>query len=106
MSLSIEDNVLLEKYHIFWDKVSTEIKQEFDSEPVYNNFSWTKIKFYSDEATDFHNKEILKVDSNLTCLTIVSLDSALNKDGNCYPQAFLRNANILKKKWLGILQKT
>ena len=96
MSFLIEDNVLLEKY-IFWDKVSTEIKQELDSEPVYNNFFWIKIKFYSDKATDFHNKEILKVDSNLTCLTVISLDSALNKDGNCYPQAFLRNVNILKK---------
>ena len=32
----IEGNELLEKYSTIWDKVSADIKQEFDSEPVYN----------------------------------------------------------------------
>ena len=32
----IENDDLLEKYNIIWDKVSTNIKREFDSEPVYN----------------------------------------------------------------------
>ena len=31
----IEDDDLLEKYNI-WDKVNSDIKKEFDSEPVYN----------------------------------------------------------------------
>ena len=44
-----------------------------------------KIKFYGDEVTDFHDKEIPKVDSNLTCLAVICLDSALNKHGNYYP---------------------
>ena len=32
----IEDDDLLEKYNIIWDKVSADIRKEFDSEPVYN----------------------------------------------------------------------
>ena len=32
-----EDDQLLEKYTI-WNKVSADIKKEFDSETVYNNF--------------------------------------------------------------------
>ena len=32
-----EDGDLTEKYNI-WDKVSTDIKKKFDSDPVYNNF--------------------------------------------------------------------
>ena len=44
-------------------------------------FLKTKIKSYSDEVTDFYDKEIPNVDSNLTYLT-VNLDSALNKGGN------------------------
>ena len=29
------------KYNTIWDKVSADIKKEFDSEPVYNNkISW------------------------------------------------------------------
>ena len=30
----IEDDDLLEKYNTIWDKVTTDIKKEFDSEPV------------------------------------------------------------------------
>ena len=43
---SIKDDGLLEKYTI-WDKVSVDIKKEFDSEPVYNKiFLKTKIKWH------------------------------------------------------------
>ena len=43
---------------IIWDKVSSDIKTEFDSKSSYNKFfSKTKIKFYGDKATNFHNKE-------------------------------------------------
>ena len=33
----IEDDGLLEKYKIIWDKVSADSKKEFDSELVNNN---------------------------------------------------------------------
>ena len=31
-----EDDDLFEKYNTIWDKVSADIRKEFDSEPVYN----------------------------------------------------------------------
>ena len=34
----IENDDLLEKYNTIWDKINTDIKKEFDSESVYNNF--------------------------------------------------------------------
>ena len=34
MYFSIEDNGLLGKYNTIWDKVSADIKKEFDSKPV------------------------------------------------------------------------
>ena len=72
-------------------KVSADIKKEFDSKPVCNTkFLKTKIKSFIDEATDFHNKEIPKVNSNHTCLAVINLDSALTKDGNYYLQLFLK----------------
>ena len=43
MYFLIEDNDLLEKYNTVWDKVSADIKEEFDSEPVYNK-SYLKPK--------------------------------------------------------------
>ena len=36
MYFLIEDDDLLEKYNTIWDKVSVDIKKEFDSKPVYN----------------------------------------------------------------------
>ena len=48
------DSGLLEKYNSIWDKVSADIKNEFDSYPVYNKqFLKTKMKSYGDEATNF-----------------------------------------------------
>ena len=38
MYFLIEDKDLSEKYSTIWDKVSAEIKKEFDSERVSNNF--------------------------------------------------------------------
>ena len=66
---------------IICDKVSADIKKEFDSEPVYNKkFLKTKIKSHDDEVTDFYYKKIPKVDSNHTCLAVISLDSPHKKD--------------------------
>ena len=73
----IEDDDLLEQYNTIWDKVSADMKKEFDSEPVCNKeFLKTKIKSHGDEVTDFYDKEIPKVDSKLTCLAVISLDFA------------------------------
>ena len=91
MYFLIEDDDLLETYNTIWDKVSTDIKKEFVSEPVYNKeFLKTKIKSHGHEVTDFYDKEIPNVDSNHTCLAVISLDSALKKDDNYYLQLFLK----------------
>ena len=43
------------------------------------DFLKTKVKSHGDEVTKFYDKEIAKVDSNHTCLAVISLDSALKK---------------------------
>ena len=59
MYFLIEDDDLLKKYKTIWDKISTVIKKDFGSKPVFNkNFLKTKMKFHSNEITDFYNKEI------------------------------------------------
>ena len=40
----IEDDDLLEKYNTIWDKVSVDIKKEFDRESVYNKNIWKPKK--------------------------------------------------------------
>ena len=78
MYLFIEDDDLLKKYDTIWNKVSADIKKEFDSEPIYNKeFLKTKIKSPGDEVTDFYDKKIPKVGSNHACLAVIALVSAL-----------------------------
>ena len=81
MYFLVEDNDLLEKYDAIWDKVSVDIKKEFDNEYVYNKgYLETKLKSHVDEVTDFYDKEIPKADPNHTCLAVISLDFVLKKD--------------------------
>ena len=47
MYFLIEDDDLLENYDTIWDKVSADIKNEFDSKPVYNK----KKKFEKQNKT-------------------------------------------------------
>ena len=62
------------------DKVSADIKKEFDIEPMYNKtYLKTKIKSHGNEVTDFYDKKIPNTDSNQTCLAVITLDSALKK---------------------------
>ena len=50
------------------------------------------------EVTYFYNKEVPNVASNHACLALISLDSALNKDGNYYMQVFLKECKCIEKK--------
>ena len=61
------------------------------------NFLKTKIKSNDDDVIDFYDKKIPKLDFNHTCLVVISLDSALNKDDNCYPKLFLKECKYIEK---------
>ena len=39
-----------------------------------------------------------KLDSNHACLAVISLDSALKKDDNYYPQVFVKECKYIEKK--------
>ena len=74
-------------------------KKKNNSEPVYNKeYLKTKIKSHHDEVTDFYDKKIPKMDSNHTCLAVISLNSALKKDDNYYLQVFLKECKYIEKK--------
>ena len=52
------------------------------------------MKFF----TDFYDKKISKLDSNHTCLAVISLDYASKKDGSHYQQVFLKECQYIEKK--------
>ena len=99
MYFLIEDDDLLEKYNTIWDKVSADIKKEFNSEPVYNKeFLKNKNKISWRWSTDIYDKKIPKLDSNDICLAVINLGSAVKKDDNYYPQMFLKECKYIEKK--------
>ena len=58
----------------------------------------TKKKSHGDEVTEFYDKKLPKLDSNHTCLAVISLDSALNKDGNYYLEVSFKKCKYIEKK--------
>lgn len=56
---------------IFANVIQQQYRKEFDSELIYNKkILNTKIRSYGLEATDFHEKEMPKVDSNYILLVL------------------------------------
>ena len=95
---SIEDD-LLKKFNTIWDKIIADIEKECDSEPVYNKeLLQTKIKSHGDEVTDFLDKKIPKVNSNHTCLAVLTLDSAFKKGDSYYLQVFMKESKCNERK--------
>ena len=75
----IEDDDLFEKYNTIWEKVSGDIKKKLIASLSTTKNFW-KIKSRGDGVTDFYDKGIPKLNSNHTCLAVISFDSALKKD--------------------------
>ena len=92
MSLNpIERDESLKIYNDIWNEISNSMKKKFDREPINSKtFLGTKIQSSRDEATDFHNKEMLKVGSSYICLGVILIDFILKKDGKYYRQVFLK----------------
>ena len=76
----IEYDYLLKKYNTVLDKVSADIKKEFDNEPVY-------IK-----------EKSLMVMKLQTFMIKKFSDFAVKKDDNYYPQVYLKGCKCIKKK--------
>ena len=74
-------------------------EKDFDNEPVYNKeyFKNTETKSHGKEVTDFYDKQVPKVDSNHTCLAVMSLEFVLKKDENYYPQVYLKECKYTEE---------
>ena len=101
MSLRVNDEQLFKKYKI-WKKVEKLMTIDFESKPTYgydDKYIKTKIKTYADSIiTNFHNKKMPKEKVPCKCLSIIMLDSVIESDEKYYPQTFLENANMYKKR--------
>ena len=100
MSFLTKDDELLEKYNEIWEKVSKSIKNEFDSDPVYEGkYLKTKIKSYKGKINaNFHNNKIPKEDSQFIFLSVTLINSVFRTDNNNYPEVFLEECTFIIKE--------
>ena len=79
MPFKVSDKKLLKIYTEIWEKISSLIGKEFDSEPVYGDsdkYIKTKIKSYGDKAgTNFHGEKIPKENTSYKFLSLIMLHS-------------------------------
>ena len=65
------------------------MKKKIDRESIYNNnFLKIKIRSYGEDLTDFHDKEIPKVESNYSFLAVILFDFVLRKMKNITNKCF------------------
>ena len=93
MSFKVIDKNLLKKYTKIWERVSSLMNIEFDSEPVYGDndkYIKTKIKSYGDKVnTNFEGNKIPKENALYKCLSLIVLDSVIRVNKKYYPQTLL-----------------
>ena len=87
MSLSINNEKLLEKYEAIWTKIEDIKNIELDALPVYDNkYIKTKIRTYGDKVYSyFRNLNVPEDDIECESFTVISIDSLLvyNKNIIC-----------------------
>ena len=101
MFFKVIDNKLLKKYTKIWEKVSSLMNIEFDSEPVYGDndkYIKTKIKSYGDKVnTNFQGKKVPKENASYKCLSLIMLDSVIRVNKKYYPQTLLEECKYEMK---------
>ena len=102
MSFRVTDNNLLKEYRKMWEKVSSLMNIEFDSELVYgdnNKCIKTKIKMHEDKVnTNFQDKEVPKENASYNCLSLIMLDSGIRVNNKYHAQTLLEECKYKTKK--------
>ena len=102
MSFMVSDKKLLQRHTIIWEKRSSLVKKEFDSEPVYDDndkYIKTKIKSYGDKInTNIQGKKIPKENTSYKSLSLIMLDSIIRVNKKHYPQTLLEEYKYEVKK--------
>ena len=102
MSFMVTDKKLLKKYTKIWEKVSSLMNKEFDSESVHGDndkYIKTEIKSYRDNVnTNFHGKKIPKENASNKCLSLIMLGSVIRVNRKYYPQKLLEECIYEIKK--------
>ena len=88
-----------QEFSNYIDKSDHIIKKWLDSDPAYDIIVYIRAKIiYIDIKTDFHDNETPEEGFNYICLSMILIDSVLEKDDKHHPQVFLECKYVIKKK--------
>ena len=100
--LKVSRNKLFKEHNKIWEKISSLLNIEFDSEPVYGDndkYKTTKIKLYGDKINiNFQGKKILKENASYKCLSLIMLDSVIRANKKYYPEILLEECKYEIRK--------
>ena len=102
MYFKVTDKKPLKKYTEIWEKISSLMNIEFDSEPVYcdsDKYIKTKLKSYKDKVNaNFQDrKNKTKVNAPCKCLSLIMWDSVIRINKNHYPPSLLEESKYETK---------
>ena len=102
MSLKAIDKKLSKKYTKIWERASSLMNIEFESEPVdgdNDKYIKTKINLFGNKVnTNFQDRKIPKENSSQEWLSLIMLDSAIRGSKKYYPQTLLEECKYKIKK--------
>ena len=100
MSFKVIDNKILKKYTKIWERVSSLMNIEFDSQMINNDkYIKTKIKSYGNKVKiNFQGKKVPKQNASYKCLSLKKLDSVIRVNKKYHPQTFLEECKYIIKK--------
>ena len=89
------------KYIKIWEKISSLVKKEFDSEPVYgisDKYTKTKIKSYGDKVnTNFQGIKLLTENTSYKCSSLIMLDFVIKLNKKYYLETLLEECKYETK---------
>ena len=93
MTFKTTDKKVLKKYDTIWEKASSLMNIEFDSEAVYGDndkYITTKMKLYGGKVnTNFQSKKVPKENASCKRFLLIMLDSVIRVNKKYYPQTLL-----------------
>ena len=102
MSLKVIDKKLSKKYAKIWERASSLMNIEFESEPVdgdNDKYIKTKINLFGNKVnTNFQDRKIPKENSSQEWLSLIMLDSVIRGSKKYYPQTLLEECKYKIKK--------
>ena len=102
MFFKTTDKKVLKKYDTIWEKASSLMNIEFDSEAVYGDndkYITTKMKLYGDKVnTNFQSKKVPKEKASYKGFLLIMLDAVIRVNKKYYLQTLLEECKYQIKQ--------